>query len=364
MKKIAISPALEFQAGVSTFLDPKKFEIMTDFKIQKESDRFPGEWCAPIKHHIDYYISAKNNNADILIAPNLPYCKYPFALAQIKSSPLFNGCEVISINSPKLDNSIKFMFNAYKEFKKLHRSRKFLLSYLKKLPIALKRSLIAEEIRTAYYSSLPLVRVPKLLKLKYTNCINEFIPATTLKHSIDIKNKFIKYCNKKAIKPSSEFKFLISGDYSIITTSQFAQFDIALHLSKLGSEIINPYSPTFSLFQHRFSKESRKASSLINSENASVVTYLERITIMQILKGIKANIDGILYIKPVMCTPTENASTILKANKYFGVPFVELTYDDFSNSKGLETRLEAFVNIVRENSSDEPKFSNDHINLR
>jgi predicted nucleotide-binding protein (sugar kinase/HSP70/actin superfamily) len=62
----------------------------------------------------------------------------------------------------------------------------------------------------------------------------------------------------------------------------------------------------------------------------------------------KQNMDGIIQILPLTCMPEIVAQSILpKISKDYGVPIMTLVLDEHSGEAGLQTRLEAFVDMLR-----------------
>ena len=57
--------------------------------------------------------------------------------------------------------------------------------------------------------------------------------------------------------------------------------------------------------------------------------------------------DGIIHIKPFGCTPEENAVPILqKISIDKNIPIMYLTFDTQNSDTGLDTRLEAFYDML------------------
>jgi len=59
--------------------------------------------------------------------------------------------------------------------------------------------------------------------------------------------------------------------------------------------------------------------------------------------------DGVVHFKPFTCMPEGMAKHILyNVSRDHGIPFVSFTVDEHSAEAGLETRLEAFVDMLRQ----------------
>lgn len=61
----------------------------------------------------------------------------------------------------------------------------------------------------------------------------------------------------------------------------------------------------------------------------------------------KLGFDGIIHIKSSFCTPEIGAMNIIdKICKKYDVPVIFLSYDMATSEVGVETRLEAFMDII------------------
>lgn len=62
----------------------------------------------------------------------------------------------------------------------------------------------------------------------------------------------------------------------------------------------------------------------------------------------KAGMDGIIQVLPLTCMPEIVAQSILPTiSRDFGIPIMTLILDEHSGEAGLQTRLEAFVDMLR-----------------
>ena len=59
------------------------------------------------------------------------------------------------------------------------------------------------------------------------------------------------------------------------------------------------------------------------------------------------NYDGIVHIKSFGCTPEINAMPILeKISNDYNIPIIYFSFDSQDNEVGIETRLEAFYDMI------------------
>jgi predicted nucleotide-binding protein (sugar kinase/HSP70/actin superfamily) len=58
--------------------------------------------------------------------------------------------------------------------------------------------------------------------------------------------------------------------------------------------------------------------------------------------------DGIIHLMPFTCMPELVAQTILaRLSEDFGIPILTLVFDEHTSPGGVQTRLEAFVDLLR-----------------
>ena len=59
------------------------------------------------------------------------------------------------------------------------------------------------------------------------------------------------------------------------------------------------------------------------------------------------NIDGIIHVKPASCSPEITAMSVLQnISRDFDIPIMYLTFDTETSEAGLQTRLEAFLDMI------------------
>lgn len=71
------------------------------------------------------------------------------------------------------------------------------------------------------------------------------------------------------------------------------------------------------------------------------------VTIGKTIKFAKRGFDGVVHIKPFSCMPELVAQMILtKVEKDYNIPVLTLTIDEHSAEVGIDTRLEAFMDML------------------
>ncbi len=364
-EKIAFFPMFEFEAGMSVFFDKDKYEIIpVNFQDKELIDRFSqklyGEICAPLKFCVGLtgmMVVLKNVKKFFWIVENI--CQQPIILGDLQK--LINKkFEYYSIRSDSFVISFKWFFDAFYQLKQAIPGFNF-LKYCFLIPHSIKKIFLAKKFQDFYLKKIPLSKNPKFFKKRYLKFKQDFITAKTLKEARKIFFDFKNYTHRMQVIKTPKHKFIISGDFFVLGM-EFYLFDLEVFLAKNNIEIIQKYSATNSFLYRRFSKHFKKAkkqiSKKISNKNKKIKVsknhLIEIVTLEQIFRGMdEESVDGIIFLKPVMCTPCENLSLILKENNYFNLPFLEISYDEHSGMNGLLTRFEAFLNIIDE--KDQPK---------
>ncbi len=361
--RIAIMPLFGFEVIVATFLDKDKYEIIPlDMSEKGLTDKFGqelfGEWCYPLKLAAAMIEKAVvEKKVSKVIGYNINICRYPLVLGDM-TKWIKKDFEYHPIMVEELCLSPQSCVDMFKQMKKAIPGFSAIAT-AKKGHIAIKRSLMAGEMSNAYLRYLPLVKNPKTLKNDFKKARYDLIRADSLRDSDKVVKEFESKAEKQTVRKEPKHRILISGDASVISV-EFALLEIDIFLAKQGIEIVNPGFPA-TTYHRRFSKNGKKATELIskvlshkdNKREPSSHYIIEHGTLFQILEGIDRGVDGIIYIKPNMCSPCENVSYILKEVKSFGLPIVEISYDEHQGVNAVLTRLEAFISIVEEKKSNE-----------
>ena len=175
--------------------------------------------------------------------------------------------------------------------------------------------------------------------------LNDFTKVNTL------TGLFIKYLKYKKLfkkikikKPKKPYKVAIIGELFTLM-EPFANHNIEQILASYKIEIKRYTNVYYLLFEKK--KKSKKyvkyAIEYIKykmgadaHDNIGRTKYL-----------CKKKYDGIIHIKSSFCTPEIGAMPIInKICNEYNVPVMFLTFDSFTSSVGIETRLEAFYDMM------------------
>ena len=79
-----------------------------------------------------------------------------------------------------------------------------------------------------------------------------------------------------------------------------------------------------------------------------IIENLIRQSAFNNLEEIKNNIDGIIHLKSFSCVPEINAIPILnEVSEDYQVPILYLSFDGQNNISNIDTKLEAFYDMIK-----------------
>lgn len=353
--KIAIFPLFGLETLISTFLDKKRFEIVPvkivkDKTIERYGQEIFGDWCYSLKLFVSVFEKlVVEKNVQKIVGIRINLCKYPLVMGDLKKW-IKKDFEYYQLSMAELCVSKETISDFFIQIKKID-PELTLLNFTKKIPTVLRRLNLSKEMTKLYYKNLPLVRSPLTFKKKFEELKQRFLLTDGIADSEKVYSELLKVIEKEKIHEKAKYKFLVAGDATTVLLG-FPFFDLDLFLAKNSAELFQSWPS--SIYDFKLSKYSRRAKEILKKSMSSKKFpikisdkhIVETITLSEILKGLDQKIDGIIYIKPNMCTPLDNISYVIKKEKFFGFPFVEISYDEHSGVNGMITRLEAFINIV------------------
>lgn len=236
-----------------------------------------------------------------------------------------------------------------------------LFKFLKKSPIAFWKMNNIWLLLNIFHDNLPKVKNPSSYKRLFLKYKWDFILEEDYKKLKKIINKFEKISKDEYDEEKDNKKIhnvLISWDFSFLTID-FSLFDIDVFLAKNWIKVINNFKLADFCIIQKIKNYHKKAKILLkemlSSKNLKINVnkhkLIEFYTLSSIINSLDKNISWIIFIKPYMCAPSERVSHILKEKKYFNWPYVEITYDEHSWLNWIITRLEAFINILKEKNN-------------
>ncbi len=153
-----------------------------------------------------------------------------------------------------------------------------------------------------------------------------------------------------AIKVSQEIKppkvGLIGEIYTVC--DPVINFEVERKLGKEGIEVYREMDLTYHIKKSIFPWKDWLLQKRINHYLKSTVGGHGRDAIYEMLNYVKKDFDGIIQLLPAMCMPEVTVRPILeKIHQQSRIPFLSLSLDEQVAEAGIDTRLEAFVDVVK-----------------
>ncbi len=140
---------------------------------------------------------------------------------------------------------------------------------------------------------------------------------------------------------------LIGEIYTVCDST--INFEVERKLGLEGIEVHREMDITYHLKKLIFPWKDRTIQRKINPYLRSTVGGHGRDAIYEILHYIKEDFDGIIHLLPMACMPEITVRPILeKIHQESGIPFLSLSLDEQVAEAGIDTRLEAFIDVVKD----------------
>ncbi|MBP3920645.1 MAG: 2-hydroxyacyl-CoA dehydratase [Bacilli bacterium] len=168
-----------------------------------------------------------------------------------------------------------------------------------------------------------------------------------VKNIFDLTKKYRYYFKQikkvKINKPKKIMKIGIIGElYTVM--EPFSNYFIEKELSRFGMSITRFTNASYLLFgKKRFMKKRLKKCSYIKYKMGADASD----NIIRTIDMCKSGYDGIIHIKSSFCTPEIGSMGIInKICKEYDVPVLFFSFDANTSKVGLQTRLEAFNDMI------------------
>ena len=303
----------------------------------------PNDICMPFKYNLGNYINSLNRGANILIQAG-GGCRYGY-YAELQEQILKElGYKFKFINLIK--NNHFSLIKLYKETKKINKNI-FFLEYIYYLIKGFLIILYMDKIHKYIRENQALSINPQ----EYKNIFQE-LKKSYSKDKLTISNiiKIYNNCKKKLVNipqktNNNNIKILIIGELYTVMDSA-ANNNLENNLIDSGSIIYRYTDLTYLLFKKKFAQKkilkiSRKyLKYTLGADGAESVAHA--------IDHCKKGIDGIIHIKSYSCVPEINAIPILsQISKDYKVPIMYLSYDGENNIANIDTKIEAFYDMIK-----------------
>lgn len=312
---------------------------ITENTIELGSKYSPDFVCTPFKYTLGTLIEDLNNGADTLIQFG-GGCRYGyyFELQEKILKDLGYNFNYINLVTEGKTN----LKHIYKELKGI--DKKFnVLKALYYLLITKKMVKYMDNVDDYIRRNIGFSDSKKMLSLN-KKMLNEFLKCNGFLSVKKVYNKYFNLIkNIEVNKPSDCLKVGIIGElYTIM--EPFANYYLEKELARNNIEITRYTNASYLLFE-----KGKKVKKYL--KNTPYIKYRMGAdasdNIARTLEMCKSGYDGIIHIKSSFCTPEIGAMPIInKICKEYKVPVIFFSFDSNTSEVGLQTRLEAFYDML------------------
>ena len=311
----------------------------TKATVELGSKYSPDYACAPFKHTLGSLIEALEAGADIVVETGgLCRLDYYGELQREILKELGYHFEFI--------NLAEYMGGKKKEWLKLAKELSPRLKPAKSLTGILEGIKMAEymdEMEALYYQKAGY----EAEKGSFRKVMDQFyLDMQMADTKEEIKNGYQKgksEMNRLEIQiPERPIRIGVVGEYFTVMDAHANQH-LQEKLSSLGASVYRYMSVTNCHFRAKETALRPKISEYVKFNMGPTTTW----TVNSALDYAKQGFDGIVHVKSFGCTPEIDAVPVLQnISRDFHIPALYLSYDTQNSDTGLDTRLEAFYDML------------------
>lgn len=299
----------------------------------------PDYACAPFKHTLGSLIEALEAGAEVLVETGgLCRLDYYGALQKEIIRELGYQCEFI--------NLAEYMGGKKKEWLKLAKQLSPKINPTKFTSGAYEGVKMAEymdEIEEIYYQNAAF----EVEKGSYKRAYRQFLlKMQTAENWQEIRDGYqtVKqaFDEIKTYIPEHPIRIGIVGEYFTIMDEHSNQF-LQEKLVGLGASVYRFMNVTNCHFRAKEPTLRPRIKEYVEFNMGATTTW----TVNTALDYAKQGFDGIIQVKSFGCTPEMDAVPVLQnISKDYHIPVLYLSYDTQESDTGLDTRLEAFYDML------------------
>ena len=332
----------------TTHLKVIEMPKITKKTIALGSKNSPDTVCVPFKYNLGNFIEALDKGATVLFQAG-GGCRYRY-YAEVQETIL---------------KDLGYNFTMYQIIEKDHLRFNELYSTMLKLnPYLTRRKLIKEIISTLiyiYYLDNIDIYIRKRVgfekeKNSFKKIKDNFIKKANKENSI-IKLTRLHHKTKKELKkveinkPKDTLKVGIIGEL-YTAMEPFATYELEKLLASYNIEIKRFTNLSYLLWQKKLIEKYMKFKVRKYCKYTLGADGLDNVYRVYWLK--KHKYDGIIHTKPTGCTPEIGAMPIImNIAKDNNMPIIFLSFDEQTGVEGLNTRIEAFYDLLKFKKEEE-----------
>lgn len=334
--------------AITILFEKLGFDVIPPEKTNQTSIRegakfSPELFCFPLKVNMGNYLSSLRKGADtIFMWENLGgICRfrYYWIIQQKALKDAGFNAKIINLNTSHPISRIR-------EIKKINK-----ISWLKVLDafyssVGVIMFIEKLEKKVAYLRPREKIAggADKALDYFFDNIDKMKTGSDLRKLKKETKNKLKKV---KITKNKDIMKVGIMGEIFMVTDN-IVNFDLEKKLGQMGMEVHRDLSLSYFLRHEACPWLDYIAQKRVYPYLKSTVGGHGRDAVNEMLVAVKKGFDGVVHILPLSCMPEVTVRPILeKIHKERKIPFLSLSLDEQVAEAGIQTRLEAFSDVVK-----------------
>lgn len=306
----------------------------------------PDDICMPFKYNLGNYINAINSGADILIQAG-GGCRYGY-FAELQEQILKDlGYKFTFVNLIK-DNHVS-LIKLYK-FAKTQNKRLNIFCYAYCLLKGFLIMIFMDKLDIILRKNMGFEKQPNSFENAEKNMHQEYLTTKlSLIKIIKTYHKYKKIYKSIELKDIPRKKILLIGElFSLMDLN--SSNNLERNLIKEGIEITRYTNLTYLLIIKKFKRKYllRKGKKYIKYPLGADGTE----SVVHAIEHCEKGVDGIIHIKSFSCVPEINAMPILsQIGEEYHVPILYLSFDGENNIANIDTKIEAFNDMINTKKS-------------
>jgi len=314
---------------------------ITKKTIELGSKYSPDYVCVPFKYNLGNFIESMDKGANVVLQAG-GGCRYGY-YAELQEQILKDlGYEFEFVNFIE-DNHVSI--NKIYKFAKSMNPKLNRFKYYYHLLNTILMIIIMDKLQVYMRENIGFEVVEKSFENIEKELFEELKGKINPQKLLKIYKKYKKrYKNCEVNKPKDCLKVGIVGElYSIM--EPYSSCYIEKKLAQKGVQVKRFTTITYLLLKKKFNikKLLKKGKKYVKYHLGADGT--ESVVLTQELA--KKGYDGIIHIKSFGCTPEINAMPIMaRVSLDYSIPIIYFSFDSQDNTVGVDTRLEAFYDMI------------------
>lgn len=311
---------------------------ITNRTIELGARHSPDFVCAPFKYNMGNFIEALDAGANVLLQTGTG-CRVAY-YGEVQKQILEDlGYDFTMLCLSRENAQAR---NAYRLLKSvdptLHPGR-----FARAFALALKKILLMDKIENYIRQNVGFEVISGSFETLHFQFLKDLDHARTFSQIQAIQKKYRKQLEcLKVTKPDSYLRVGVVGElYTLM--EPFSNFYLERELAKSQIMVSRTMSASFLLLGKKANNPFSKSNGYLKYPVGATAAD----SVVQCRQYFEAGYDGVIHMKSYGCTPEINAMPALQnLSRDYGCPIMHLSFDTQLGETGMQTRLEAFVDMI------------------